>query len=417
MAFQVRGGELMNKKKGGIASLYSIGLAFLPIFAIMKYEVAGIFVDRIFLLLFAVITILAVGVKKRFQTNAALLFSVTFYALVLTFNSLTYGSCGLFGIASLWIILLINLCFSSREVFKLDTFKKVIVTVSIVATIIMIVQYILFYVFGINWLPIPKNIYRPDIIEEYYTKSNIFLTGLDHGLYRPSAFFMEPSHFSEYAIVGLALELFYAKDKTSFRIPVILTAGIVLSTSGLGILCAVIAWGYKLFIAKTTTSKKIKRIFAVILALSVMYFILDSIGIANLILSRFGTSNISSSGFNSRFGDVTKVFSQFDTWKMLFGEGYDSQAKFWLSGWFSVARQVGLIGVIALVSILISIGKRTNVEGRWLLIIYAFLLVVAEVSSFSNMVFYLTPVIACGIVENGGLKRNNGEKTRCTTRP
>ena len=102
---------------------------------------------------------------------------------------------------------------------------------------------------------------------------------------------------------------------------------------------------------------------------------------------------------------------------MLFGEGYDSQAKFWLSGWFSVARQVGLIGVIALVSILISIGKRTNVEGRWLLIIYAFLLVVAEVSSFSNMVFYLTPVIACGIVENGGLKRNNGEKTRCTTRP
>ena len=77
----------------------------------------------------------------------------------------------------------------------------------------------------------------------------VSVTGRAIGFYRPSAFFLEPSHMFTYLVAPLFYELlspiFGTHEK---RLSIFLTIGMVLSTSGMGIVTVLLVW--LLFIAK-----------------------------------------------------------------------------------------------------------------------------------------------------------------------
>ena len=118
--------------------------------------------------------------------------------------------------------------------------------VACVAAALLLVQYVTYYVLHFHIRLVPTQLFLPES-SRWLDRS---LNGIAEGgnMYRPSSIFLEPSHLFLYSFPLLCMCLLLP-DMTAWRkrVAVVLTAGIILSTSGMGIAVAVGLWG--LFLA------------------------------------------------------------------------------------------------------------------------------------------------------------------------
>ena len=375
-----------------LTKIYSIIIALLPILAITKYNISGIYLDRLCLVLFSLITPF-VSIKRGtilvdFKRTAIIIA----YCLVVTANAFMYGTCGAFGIVSIWLIIFIGL---SQTIYTFGDFyiiKKVLLTVSAIAALVVIVQSIMFYGLGQYWTPIPKSIYNPAIIEKYST----FLSSsidLANGMFRPCGIFLEPAHMAEYCIIGLAISLF--EDNKNNIISILISIGIIFTTSGIGIALVVCVWIYKAIRDRKSGNSILRLHTIVILGVAVVgiIIVLNQIGVADILKYRFTFGN-SGTGFSSRFSSVSQAFKGFGFFQCLFGVGFDKTNPMWLSGLFSVIWQIGLVGLVLQLLVVFIHFSCTNKLGKCIIWIYLGLFLAAEVSNMTNITFYLGIVIA-----------------------
>ncbi len=148
--------------------------------------------------------------------------------------------------------LVLIVCLIALVLGKINT-KAVIKVgriVSIVASICMIVQYIAFYIFGVHLQMVATSLLIPSASQWILGAQTGLagVTGRIGNFYRPSAFFLEPAHVYIYMIPQVILLLFEEKiNKKSLLMAVLISLGIVLSTSGMGIAAVFGTW--VLFIA------------------------------------------------------------------------------------------------------------------------------------------------------------------------
>ena len=127
--------------------------------------------------------------------------------------------------------------------------------VAMAACLCIIVQSICYYFFGFHlqvvvteWLSIESSAWIK-LVET----GVIGVSGTVSGFYRPSAFFLEPSHMFLYFIPNLCLLLLTPEMNWAKRISaVLLSAGLLLSTSGMGIALVVGVWLVHLGFGKGT---------------------------------------------------------------------------------------------------------------------------------------------------------------------
>lgn len=136
----------------------------------------------------------------------------------------------------------------------LDTkfFIRVVLIISSLASICIILQYICHYVFGFHLQMVPTSLLLDSssqwILAAQTGQASI--TGRASRFYRPSAFFLEPSHMFIYMFMPLLFVLFSSTFRRKERIySILITIGMVLCTSGLGIATAIGSW--LLFLGKT----------------------------------------------------------------------------------------------------------------------------------------------------------------------
>lgn len=114
--------------------------------------------------------------------------------------------------------------------------------VACAAAVLLLVQYVAYYVLDFHVRLVPTRFFLPES-SRWLDRS---LNGISEGgtMYRPSSFFLEPSHLFLYFFPLLCLCLLLP-DMTVWRkrMAVVLTAGIILSTSGMGIAVAIGLWG------------------------------------------------------------------------------------------------------------------------------------------------------------------------------
>ena len=377
----------MTEKKNHISLIkliYSVVIGLLPVLVLLKFNVAGINIDRILLIVFSLLSLIPALQKGKFRVRGDVLVSVALYCLWVTLNALYFNSCGIFGMVSVWIIIFFGLCYTIPEYLDFATVKKVVIFVSVLAAVSVIAQSILYYAFGIYWSPIPRNLYRQNVIESY---SGFLGTGLDRGLFRPSGFFLEPAHLAEYCVVGLISSLI--DDNPKFNISILISIGIVFTTSGIGIILASLVWIFVLFFTQERKYHfSFKKFAIVIIVVIVIITVLDNIGVGSAIWNRFKIANVGT-GFSSRFSDVSIAFSNFTLKEFFFGEGFDSPTNYWLSGLFSIVRQIGIIGLICFLNVLVLFYRRSKTFGKCLILVYFGLLLSAEVSNMTYMSFYI----------------------------
>lgn len=170
------------------------------------------------------------------------------------------------------IILSVN-CFLDIEMRSFHNFY--VENISILMSGVILLQYVLFYGFGVSpgyeraFLFPFQNLFI-ESVKSYLSQSYMVIDGL----FRPSAFFLEPAHYSQYCILGLAS--LFATEKSFLTLKkVIISIGIFMTTSGIGIASVLVIWMVALYFGnRKITSALIGKTIASTILLAVLLMLL-----------------------------------------------------------------------------------------------------------------------------------------------
>ena len=271
--------------------------------------------------------------------------------------------------------------------------KKYIVLISIIATIVIMFQKI-YHEFTGNFIYFifKDKIYSKTVYNAFYFQ-NVEI----QSIYRPMSFFLEPSHFCQYVLFAVSIELF--KNKISFTevlVAMFLSVGIFISTSSTGVIICLILWAVWIFdklkhcALNKLLNLKMFFIFIFIFAGGVLSFILVGDRLLFAVQRILPNGSSSSSAWTGRLGTFS-VFSENESiFNFLFGRGYGAvESELWYASIPYYFYGVGAFGIMAIVIFFVSLYCLSNdIQKRFLIVFFA-LCAVTEVLTNYWLIFIL----------------------------
>lgn len=141
---------------------------------------------------------------------------------------------------------------------------KYVSIIGSIAAVCLILQYTSFYIFRKHITMVPVSLLLPES-EKWAmgAKTGLYgLRGIRNGFYRPSAFFLEPSHLFLYCFPVLCINLFLPNiNEWRKRKAILLSIAMILSTSGMGVLITIALWiAYVVLYNSSSASDSIARV-------------------------------------------------------------------------------------------------------------------------------------------------------------
>lgn len=382
-------------------------LALLPILRYFKIPGVNLNLGIICLLLIFAFSIFTFKFKNLFKRKEIilLLFCIYMLALYLLKSSLSSVGIGVLVYELLiYILIIINLTNSCK--FDINKFFLYVRNISIIACFIIVTQYIFHFLLHSYFNLIPMNFYT-EIIRNDPNAVRLISTGVIDGWFRPSAFFVEPSHFAQYCSVGLAYcmySFYLIKGKKELLLAILLSITTLMSSSGIGFIVVFSLW--IIFIIKYTFDTKTKKEFVFfllgIIGLCILMYYLYQQTFVQLIITRlFATKQSGLSSIAGRNGGyLTFLNSSINLQVFGCGSGLepDIGTEFYTTGSILLIRY-GITGVLILVSSIIS-GLREDGLCIWIIFTVTLVIVSAGVHDFTNLAFYMVAI--CG--KKSGIK-------------
>lgn len=259
-----------------------------------------------------------------------------------------------FGQSGVFIIYLIALAMGCVDV---KTLAKTGKWISVTAAACLIVQYVTFYLLGFHLQMVPTSALLP-MAEQWALGAKTGLAGITgrmNDFYRPSAFFLEPSHVFLYMFPHLLIVLFSYKGNRRDWLPAIMiTLGLVLCTSAMGIAAAAGSWGLFLIIyhekKKTFSIRNVFRprsliILVLFMAFAVaLFFTVPSIRRS---VTRIFTTKTGSTAISGRIAKALELLKTFTPAQWLLGVSDNTHGiTFNIPGLVDVIYRHGLIGMV-----------------------------------------------------------------------
>jgi hypothetical protein len=203
---------------------------------------------------------------------------------------------------------------------------------------------------------------------------------------------LEPAHFAQYVLIGLVICLF--KEKSNIRsilFAVFVTLGIVLSTSGQGLLVTCIVWIIfilDLIFGKGQSSNiRLLGMVLSVVAFIVLPFVMNSEVVQNN-LARILMSG-SNTAVSARAEGYTTFFSEDMLYIKIFGAGFgNTPLGVWFSGLAYILYCSGIVGFLILLGIFIKcLFKSPNRYAKMLIFVCFLLSVSAEIINSYWIVF------------------------------
>lgn len=282
----------------------------------------------------------------------------------------------------------------NNSVFDEKLIWNSIVVIACIATVGVLLQTLCYYLLGTRLFLCPTSLMEQSVWTQYGVETSS--TVLSTKLYRPAAFFLEPSMFAQYAVLGVMyLRLSETRGRKSFRIAVFLSVGIIASTSGMGIASLIVIWLLSYWTEIIENKNLLKGLFG-ILVFVVVFFIVYSISdsLRESVLRVFGLGE--TSNYNALSGRTGGIEFMFDALKgkteLWFGTGeYIVRWYTWgfLGGIFRIIYEYGMIGAFLFVLVFISLGLKMKSWHRWVSFYLLALSLVTGISMQYMMFFYL----------------------------
>lgn len=290
------------------------------------------------------------------------------------------------------------------------------------ACVLIILQYITYYILGIHLQLVSINLLLPSC-EQWFAGIRtglISITGSSNGFYRPSAFFLEPSHFFLFVMPVLILTLMSNQcNKWKIKRAILFSVGLVFSTSGMAAIFVAAIWGlHLLFYSSKLDEYQFRG------KVSMTSFVLIILGIIGVIIAYFKIPFFQSvlnrifvgdqygnTAISGRTYQAQLLLSQIRGTQFLFGVTRDiSDITFNLSGYAATQYKYGIIGVI-LSYILYVLG--IVFTRRQFRMVSVFVFVVSFFSAHTHgtyhMMYYSLIIFEGFIVKNAELKMREGE--------
>ncbi len=243
-------------------------------------------------------------------------------------------------------------------------FRKYVETIAVIGAICVISQQLIYFTTGIQFPFLIKSILTLDLQEQY----SFLFRGGQPGLYRPSAFFLEPAHYSQYCIIGLGSCLF--SEVVDKRKALLISLGLIATTSGMGFVLTFFLWGCW-YLSHNRLS--VKNLVVISVLLLSAFLILNSISFTHNIISRF-TVDSSSGDYNSIDGRLwwwRQVFGDFTFSGFFWGFGMDSIPEgVYFTGYMQQLYCYGVFGVFLFFLFWLRLFIKTNRLGKVIALSY-----------------------------------------------
>lgn len=241
-------------------------------------------------------------------------------------------------------------------------FMKCTTLISTAAGSCLIVQYILYYLAGVHLQFVPTSLLLPESSQWILgAQTGLYgINGRSNGFYRPSAFFLEPSHLFLYTFPVLCLLLLSPNiNKRRKRIAVLVSAAMILSTSGMAAAVAIGIWGiyFALYNSKNGRENiaKLKNLFSgknIIILISILILLIIAYTqvevFRNMVLRIFSSGSTGSSTAIEGRTRLARLLVQGMSGKtLLMGVTENvNEINFNLSGFYATLYKYGVIGLV-----------------------------------------------------------------------
>ncbi len=335
-------------KKFSVSKLYTWELVLLPLVSI--YGISEINLDFGTLALLLLLPFV-INEQGKIVLEKRIVFPWLLYAIYIVISLyfptifgketyLTNGSMYVRAFKNILYIFILILS-TSRGIINKDYFVQIYLKITKICTYYIFIQAALYYTIRFN---LPGYINIMLVAEGYGERLDV----TSFSLFRPTSLFYEPAHFFEYVVIGVIIYLFRYKEtpKNDIFNAIFLALGIVLSTSGMGILTIAGIFGFWLLqqLSRTKFIRVRKEIFFLtVIGLIAVAFFLQS-GFGQSVLSRLFDTGTNYSALDGRTEIYERIFS-FDTGRVLLGSGYGNVLEhYFYPSWAFSLWCLGIIG-------------------------------------------------------------------------
>ena len=374
----------------GIDGCYHLCIALLPVLCLLNIPFVDISLGTVMLLLFVpylLIRIFIESTSSRPRVSYFFFFLFYFYMILRADGSATHI---VMCVAA--FIHLLGIACGTIETKKL---RKYIEIYALINTGLIILQVLLYYILHYKLQILPQALFHSDFRDSYVFRN-------EAGLYRPSALFLEPSHFSQYCCFALISVLFPRDSSVNLKKAAFIALGCVLSTSGMGIFMtfAILCW-YFLF----NRAKKGTKLFKIMIwspLILIGLLILLQIPFVQTAIQRVFSNVDGYNAVRGRTGQWGSAIAPMSGVTLWFGYGSSAKYPYYLTGLADTIYEFGITGALLELACFLYLMLRRFDRYVWCCsLVFLALFCVAHLTSFYSQVFYLGLVTA----ESLSLKR------------
>ena len=401
-------------KTSSISVIEKICIILLALCPILQHY-KGLFANAAVTVLLIVTPYALIRVLKKRYISFSDLFIVLPLIVFYAYKVVDHGTTMVeFGQAVVFSILVISIacgCFNTQY------FIKIITIISIIACICLVLQYVFYYVFDYHIQFVPTSLFleRSNQWTLLAETGRYSVTGNKTSFYRPSAFFLEPSHMFTYMFMPLAL-IVLSNDNCRHRkwVAILLSLGMILCTSGMGILTTIGIWivylGMKDGVFSILNYFYPYSLFIILIFVGAVAFCFFEVDFFQRALLRIFTSSSDyTNAISGRVSAGNSLIKQISGAQLLVGvEDGLSGIDFPMSSFSETMYKYGIIGII--ISYLFYVQGLFKLKGSFFWIA----LVVIVLSFFSAHTHSTMFMIYCVFVFTEGYKNNEAEKCNST---
>ena len=286
----------------------------------------------------------------------------------------------------------INLYGQINGAIETEKLRKVVEAFSILNVLLLVIQVISFYLLHFRIQYIPQNL----IFEEY---RNSYVFEVAEGLYRPSALFLEPSHFAQYCIFALISALFPARGPANVKKALLIGIGCILTTSGMGIaLTAWVFFWYVIFDRQTVNVKMMKLVKWIPVVL-IGVFILSRQEFFQTAIQRVFSNVDGYNAISGRTHNWEDAVGKMTGETLWIGYGDSQEYPWYLTGLADTIYKYGIIGAVLQGACFAYVMIKKMDNFVWCCcIVFIGLFFVAHLTNFMAQVFYFGMIISEAIV-------------------
>ena len=303
------------------------------------------------------------------------------------------------------IAIIIHVAAISTGLVNVNVLRKYLERISIIAALCVITQQLFHVLFGYHIPMMVPSFLISDLKD--YTTNIITGCGEVETMYRPCAFFLEPSHFSQYVVYGLGSSLF--KSNSHIKEAIIISIGLVCTTSGMGFILTFAVWGWWFLTYRNRVKKgiSVKNVLILVLLVSVILIIMMKIPFFSQIISRFtndGTSDYNA--VNGRLIFWSKIIENQSINSLFWGYGDIAlDEDIYYTGFMKILYAYGIIGTAFFYLFWLYLLIKVNTFARTFVISYIGLSFLANLTGFISLIFNIGVILVFDTVNNNNKSR------------